>query len=64
MTTTIAISLKEQLRNLGRTGGEEVIRRMYELTRKHLLTAYLYDETDTLTIAEVRRRLRSSRTHH
>ena len=56
MVTTIAISseLKEKLRNLGRTGDsyEEVIRRMYEITRKNLLMAYLYDLSDSLTIDE------------
>ena len=56
MATTISISLdlKEKLRNLGRLGEsyEDVIRRMYELTRKNMLKAYLYDETDCITIDE------------
>lgn len=56
MATTIAISsdLKEKLRNLGRAGDsyEEVIRRMYEITRKNLLMAYLYDLSDSFTIDE------------
>jgi len=56
MTTTIAISneMKENLKNLGRAGDtyEDVIRRMYEATRKILLTAYLYDETDSVPIEE------------
>ena len=56
MVTTIAISseLKEKLRNFGRTGDsyEDVIRRMYEMTRKNLLMTYLYDLSDSLTIDE------------
>ena len=56
MATTISISfgLKEKLRNLGRAGDsyEDVIKRMYELTRKNLLTAYLYDLSDSVTIDE------------
>ncbi len=62
MTTTISISedLKEKIRNLGRAGDsyEDVIRRMYELTSKHLLLTYLYDESDTLSIDEAKKRLR------
>ena len=68
MATTISISfdLKEKLRNLGRTGDsyEEVIRRMYELTRKNLLMAYLYDLSDSVTIddamAEARKKWQKS----
>jgi predicted CopG family antitoxin len=56
MATTISIStdLKEKLRNLGRAGDsyEDVISRMYEVTRKHLLLAYLYDTSDSITIDE------------
>jgi len=56
MATTISISedLKEKLRNIGRTGDsyEDVIRRMYELTRKNILLAYLYDESDSIPIDE------------
>lgn len=56
MASTISISkeTKELLKNLGRTGDsyEDVIKRMYGITKKHLLTAYLYDETDCYTIDE------------
>ena len=56
MITTISIStdLKEKLRNLGRGGDsyEDVIRKMYEMTRKSLLMAYLYDLSDSVTIDE------------
>ncbi len=56
MVTTISISsdLKEKIRNLGRTGDsyEDVIRKMYEMTRKNLLVAYLYDLSDSVTIDE------------
>lgn len=56
MATTISISeeMKEKLKNLGRAGDsyEDVIRRMYELTRKNILMAYLYDESDSLGIDE------------
>lgn len=54
MASTISISneMKENLKNLGRTGEsyEDVIRRMYELTKKNMLMQYLYDETDCVTI--------------
>lgn len=56
MATTISISteLKEKLKNLGRAGDsyEDVIRRMYEMARKNLLLAYLYDESDSVSIDE------------
>ena len=56
MATTISISteLREKLKNLGRTGDsyEDVISRMYEVTRKNLLLAYLYDTSDSVTIEE------------
>lgn len=56
MASTISISeeMKEKLRNLGRAGEsyEDVIRRMYELTRKNMIMAYLYDETDSVPIDE------------
>ena len=56
MITTISISsdLKEKIRNLGRTGDsyEDVIRRMYEMTRKNLLMTYLYDLSDSVTVDE------------
>lgn len=56
MATTISISidLKEKLRNLGRAGDsyEDVIKRMYEMTRKNMLMAYLYDLSDSVPISE------------
>ncbi len=56
MATTISISeeLKENLRNLGRAGDtyEDIIRKMYDITKKHILESYLYDETDSISIAE------------
>lgn len=56
MATTISISeeMKTKLKDLGRTGDsyEDVIRRMYELTRKNILLAYLYDTTDSIPIDE------------
>lgn len=54
MATTISISkdLKENLKNLGRAGDsyEDIIRKMYEATKKELLLTYLYDETDSISI--------------
>jgi predicted CopG family antitoxin len=56
MATTISISedMKEKLRNIGRTGDsyEDVIRKMYEITRKNILLAYLYDTSDSISIDE------------
>ncbi len=56
MATTISISvdLKEKIRNLGRAGDsyEDVIRRMYEMTRRNLLMTYIYDLSDSVTIDE------------
>ncbi|MFH1589384.1 MAG: hypothetical protein ABIB43_02350 [archaeon] len=56
MATTISISreTKENLKNLGRAGDsyEDVIQKMYELTRKNLLMTYLYDTTDSIPIDE------------
>lgn len=56
MATTISISneLKEKLKNLGRTGDtyEDVIGRMYQITRKNLLLSYLYDESDSISIKD------------
>lgn len=56
MTTTISISeeTRDKLRNLGKTGEsyDMVITRMYEIVRKNMLQAYLYDTTDTMTIDE------------
>jgi predicted CopG family antitoxin len=56
MATTISISedMKSKLRNIGRTGDsyEDVIRRMYEITRKNILLAYLYDTSDSIPIED------------
>lgn len=56
MNTTIAISkeMKDNLKNLGKTGDsyEDVIRKMYNLTKKQILTQFLYDESDSVTIDE------------
>jgi predicted CopG family antitoxin len=54
MATTISISdeMKEKLRTIGK-GGEtydDIIRKMYELTRKNLLLNFLYDDTDCVSI--------------
>ncbi|MFH1591189.1 MAG: hypothetical protein ABIC95_04645 [archaeon] len=59
-TISITINLKERLRDLGRTGDtyNDVIEKMYALTRKNLLTAYLYDTSDTMTIDEAKARLK------
>jgi predicted CopG family antitoxin len=62
MASTISISkeTKEKLKNLGRTGDsyEDVIKKMYEITKSQILLNYLYDETDCITIDEARRRLK------
>lgn len=56
MATTISISqeMKENLKNLGRAGDsyEDVIRRMYEMTKKNLLMTYLYDTSDSVDIRD------------
>ncbi|MFT4261371.1 MAG: hypothetical protein ACMXX9_02990 [Candidatus Woesearchaeota archaeon] len=56
MASTISISkeTKEKLKNLGRTGDsyEDVIKKMYEITKKQLILDYLYDEKDCITIDE------------
>lgn len=61
MATTISISneLKEDIRNLGRAGDsyEDVIRKMYDLTKKQMITAYLYDTSDSFSKEEVEKRL-------
>lgn len=62
MASTISISkeTKEKLKNLGRAGDsyEDVIKKMYEITKKQILLDYLYDEKDSITIDEARRRLK------
>jgi predicted CopG family antitoxin len=54
MATAISISeeLREKLKNLGRAGDsyEDVISRMYDLTRKSMLLSYLYDQSDSVQI--------------
>jgi predicted CopG family antitoxin len=68
MATTISISeeMKEKLKNLGRAGDsyEDVIKRMYDITSKSMLLAYLYDESDSVSIdeaiAEARKKWRKS----
>ena len=59
--TTIQLSkeMKENLKNLGRAGDsfEDIISRMYALTKKHLLMTYLYDESDSISIDEARKML-------
>jgi predicted CopG family antitoxin len=56
MATTISISndLKEKLKNLGRAGDtyEDVIKKMYEVTRKQILVNYLHDTSDSISIDE------------
>ena len=63
MSTTIQISqdLKEKIRNLGKAGEsyETVIQRMYKVTSRHLLLAYLYDESDSVSIDEARRMIKN-----
>ncbi|MFH1649966.1 MAG: hypothetical protein ABIA93_05435 [Candidatus Woesearchaeota archaeon] len=60
MNTTISISmeLKEKLKNLGRAGDtyEDVIRKMYEITKENLIHNWLYDMTDAIPIDEARKR--------
>lgn len=60
-TTTISISkeLKDKIANLGKAGEsyEDVIRRMYDFTRKNLLLEWLQDETGCLTPQEALDRL-------
>lgn len=56
MNTTISVSkeLKEKLRSLGRAGDsyDDIIKRMYEVTKRHLMLQYLYDESDSVPIDE------------
>jgi len=56
MVTTISLSeeMKEKLRNLGRAGDsyDDILRKMYEATKKHLLLQYLYDTSDCVSIDE------------
>ncbi len=61
MATTISISeeLRDNLKNLGRTGDsyEDVIKRMYELTKRQLLLSYLYDNSDSVSLDEAKKQL-------
>lgn len=61
METTISISndLKEKIRDLGWAGDtyEDIIRKMYEFSKRQLLLDYLYDETDSLTIDQARKKI-------
>ncbi len=63
MATTISISeeTKEKLKKIGRTGDsyEDVIKRMYEISKRQILLDYLYDESDSMTIKEARKRLKN-----
>ena len=56
MATTISISndMKTKLKNIGMVGDsyEDIIRRMYEIARKKILFAYLYDTSNSITIDE------------
>ena len=65
MSTTISVSkdTKEKLKNLGRTGDsyEDVIKRMYEMSKKQILLNYLYDESDSFTIDEARAQLKNAK---
>jgi len=49
--------MKEKLKDLGRAGDsyEDVIRRMYAITRKQLLLEWLYDTNDSVSTDEARR---------
>lgn len=68
MATTISISeeTREKLRNLGKTGEsyDAVINRMYEIVRKNMLRAYLYDTTDCITPKEALRRLNNAKSNN
>ena len=56
MATTISISkeTKEKLKNLGRAGDsyEDVIKKMYEISKKQILMDYLYDKSNSTPIGE------------
>ena len=56
MATTISISkkTKEKLKNLGRTGDsyEDVIKKMYEISKKQILLDYLHDKSNSTPIAD------------
>ena len=54
MVTTISLSeeMKEKLRHLGKAGEtyDDIVRRMYEATKKNLLLNYLNDISDSVSI--------------
>ena len=54
MATTISVSeeTRDKIRNLGRVGDtyDDVINRMLDIVKKHMVDAYLYDEKNTTTI--------------
>ena len=61
MATTISISkeLKDKIAHLGKAGEsyEDVIRRMYDFTKRNLLLEWLHDEDECLTPKEALARL-------
>ena len=61
MATTISVSedTKEKLKNLGKAGDsyEDVIIKMYEFTRRNVLLSCLYDESDSISLEEARKRI-------
>lgn len=56
MASTISISneLKDKIRTLGNAGDsyQDIIEKMYEISRKNILLNYLYDETDSISLEE------------
>ena len=61
MATTLSVSedTKEKLKNLGKAGDsyEDVIIKMYEFTRRNVLLSFLYDESDSISLEEARKRI-------
>ena len=61
MATTISVSedTKEKLKNFGKAGDsyEDVIIKMYEFTRRNVLLSCLYDESDSISLEEARKRI-------
>jgi predicted CopG family antitoxin len=56
MVSTISLSeeTKRKIRRLGQAGEsyEDVIKRMYEVTKSQILLHYLYDTSDSVSIDE------------
>lgn len=56
MATTISVSeeMKEKLRTFGKSGEsyDDILRRMYEATKKNMLLQFLYDDSDSISIDE------------